>query len=141
MSKFLKESEIVALEERGRELVPHLLQLSQEKLADITARLLTSYRLAARVANAAWKKEKAASLSEKVRAASDLQRCLVDYAPNNFSHHLGEIETLVEEFTSLHAEMEGLSPDECRELVQSRLEMFEDQLRTIRSRVPRTPVT
>lgn len=136
----LLETEIQTLEGMGQHLADHLLGLPHEKLAELVKRMLGSYRLAARVANAAWWTFKATTESEKAQAADQLRDSLADYAPNNFSRRRVEIETLIDEFIVLRDRMEGLSADECRELVEEMTQAFSSAFEsTTESMIPRTP--
>jgi hypothetical protein len=143
--KYLTDPEIQSLASlSSAQLQERLVELGPDETRNLISRLLVSYRLAARVANAAWGFFKAwtkgggpMSLYEE-----QLSETLKDYAPTDFPRDQGEIETVIDEAKSLLEDMADLSADECREVVATRIHLHEQLLSTLHRKppVPRTPV-
>lgn len=142
--KYLTDPEVLSLASLGpRELEERIAELGPEATRELIGRLIASYRLASRVANAAWGfwqtwKRGGSPLAQHEQ---ELDRTLQDYAPTDFPKHAGEVETLIEEMKSVLEELEPLTADECRELVALRIQILETDLRSQQKKpiVPRTP--
>lgn len=103
---YLLERAIQAMEgSRPEDLEAYLLSLSHEKLVDLFVQLLKSYRLAARVANAAWKFLGVLQTGEpEDDAYQALLGALSKYSPANFSPDASVREVLQDLYDRAHFE-------------------------------------
>lgn len=143
--KYLSDPEIQSLSSlSSKQLEERLAELGPEETRNLISRLIVSYKLASRVANAAWGFFKAWTKGGGPIAPHEeqLHETLKDYAPTDFPKHQGEIETLIEEMKSLLDELDALTADECRETIATRIQIYEIELRRMQGQppVPRTPV-
>jgi hypothetical protein len=129
--KFLPEDEIQGLERMGSEhLADHLSSLSHEALVKLFVRMLHSYRLAARAANAAAKDLEAPT--EETHA--QLMRSMAEYMPNQFSLHAGDLEVLYDELVHLHEQLEGMGcPSEALDIIAGRIVSYEQMLQQLKA--------
>lgn len=93
-------------------------QLGVQKGAIIFHKMLTSFKIAARVANAAWglyDKINAGNVSHELATSEDmknLQQSLHDYSPDNFHPHAGDVEFAADCFEQFFNEAAGLTTKE-----------------------------
>jgi hypothetical protein len=135
--KILPEGDIQALERMvGHSLTDHLSALTHEDLQKLFTRMLSSFRVTARVANAAWLYAKDPTEDSR----EQLFRCLADYAPNYFTRHAADLEVLVDEFTIVYEDSEAMGKEELREMIGERLKAWSNELAKAREQSPpRTP--
>ena len=125
---FLSEEDIQRLERLPKpDLLERLRGMTGSTLVQLFAEMLQSYRLAARVANAALR---AFSLPDP-DAATQLERCLADYAESHVTRHGGDLEVLCDELSFLLEDTADFSADEIRTLVEERLQDYRLQLQKL----------
>jgi len=137
--KFLTDPEIQELASLSSEQVEEKLSSMDPRAArDLVKNLISSYRLAARVANVAWKfwdvwQGKGSDLAA---AEMELQQALHGYAPNIIPHRAGELESLVDELTFL---LEQVGEVDLPELIELRRDDYCRALKKNAELPPRTP--
>lgn len=115
-------------------------QIGVAKGAQLFTIMLASYRMASRVANAAWDYVKALD-SEDVDAANAamtrMRRALSDYAPSYFSPHTSDLEFTAACFEQFYEEAcTKETREEVEELIFTWTKRIHDQLRATGPRTP-----
>jgi hypothetical protein len=136
--KFLTDPEIQELASLSSEQIEERLSSMDPRAARaLIKNLISSYRLAARVANTAWKfwdvwQGKGSDLAT---AELELQQALHGYAPNIIPQRAGELESLVDELTFLLEQ----GSDDLMELIEMRRDDYVRALKKSEELPPRTP--
>lgn len=86
-------------------------QLGVQKGAIIFHKMLTSFKIAARVANAAWGYVKACE-EKGLDGPPSIVQALHDYSPDNFHPHVGDVEFAADCFEQFYNEAATLSTKE-----------------------------
>lgn len=117
----LSEKEIQQYESMdSAEIGAVFFKLGVSKAGMLFYAMLQSYRIAARVANAAWGYVKALEAKDEYNSREEftsLERALNDYSPENFSPHRGDAVFAAECFEAFYNESVGKPQHEAEEIL------------------------
>lgn len=108
----LSEKEIQNLEGMSAvAFTDHLSAIPHERLQEKFAALLQTYRIAARVANAAWRFNKACEdpYGETLEPSAEMYRTLAVYSPQNWLPPVRDVDLLIETLEDIYTEIDVAS--------------------------------